>query len=566
MHRTHHTPKAVSRGLLVALVLGFAPAALTRAQEARPAPAPTLIVPINATQRLQMSNKQAIKRGINRNEAVVRLAPAYGDPTTLLVTGLEPGIARVTLVDQNDREENFDIIVQLDVEYLKSILKRAAPTANVEPLPSANNTIVLRGTVDRAEDVELVNQIAQSVVGGNRVINGLRVGGAQQVQLCAVVAQVSRSDFRRLAFNFLLNGRNDYFLGSVVGAAVNVATVPAVAPFALGTPNGAQTNGFFGILNNGNNFFGFLQALKDENVTKLLAEPRVVTLSGKAASFVSGGEQAIPVPAGLGQIGIQFEEFGTRLNFLPLVLGNGKIHLEVEPEVSELNAAFGVNIQGTVVPGRTVQRVHTSVDLEPGQTLVIGGLIQRNYNASITKWPIIGELPYVGAAFSSKAANENESELVILVTPHLVDGMSTDQLPKLLPGMETRRPDDFELFLEGILEAPRGAREVRHGRGYVPAFKNGPTAAQFPCANGACGAAGACNGGACGGGETQPAALLAPAHALAIPTGTAPAAMPPVTPAALETPAPAPTEADRVPTPAALDRPQALPPLNVKPD
>ena len=125
-------------------------------------------------------------------------------------------------------------------------------------------------------------------------------------------------------------------------------------------------------------FLSFLQALRNESVTKLLAEPRLVTVSGKPARFLSGGEQAMPVPAGLGQVGIQFQEFGTTLNFLPIVLGDGRIHLEVDPEVSSLNAAFGTTIQGTVVPGQSVQRVHTTVDLEPGQTLVIGGLIQHD--------------------------------------------------------------------------------------------------------------------------------------------------------------------------------------------
>jgi pilus assembly protein CpaC len=237
--------------------------------------------------------------------------------------------------------------------------------------------------------------------------------------------------------------------------------------------------------------------LRDEEVTKLLAEPRLVTISGKPASFLSGGEQAVPVPAGLGQVGVQFEEFGTRLNFLPIVMGDGRIHLEVEPEVSSLNQAFGTSIQGTVVPGRTTQRVHTTVDIEPGQTLVIGGLIQHVVNGNTQKVPVLGDLPYLGAAFRTVSYTETEDELLVLVTPHLVDPMSCDQLPKLLPGMETRSPDDCELFLEGILEAPRGARAPWQGGHYQAPYKNGPTAAQFPCAGGRCGG-GACAGGACG--------------------------------------------------------------------
>src|SRR5262249_22705942 len=259
-------------------------------------------------------------------------------------------------------------------------------------------------------------------------------------------------------------------------------------------------------------FVGSREARGVEALHTALARPGLVTLSGRAASFLSGGEQAVPVPAGLGQVGVQFEEFGTRLNFLPIVMGNGKIHLEVEPEVSTLDPAAGTTIQGTTVPGRTTDRVHTTVELESGQTFVIGGLIQHEVRASTTKVPVLGELPFFGAAFSQKQFQETESELLILVTPYLVDGQSCDQRTALLPGQETRTPDDFELFLEGILEAPRGSRQICPGRRYLPAYKNGPTADLFPCAgNGDCGA-GCANGN--GNGNGHGAAPAAPAGSL----------------------------------------------------
>jgi pilus assembly protein CpaC len=347
-------------------------------------------------------------------------------------------------------------------------------------------------------------------VAGNQIVNQIKVAGVQQVQLCVTVAAVSRSEFRRMAFDWIISGNSANF-GSVLGA-LSLGAQPSVSAgqritsVILGSPNGAPTNLFLTVSSNGTNLFTFLQALKDENVVKLLAEPKLVTLSGRSASFLSGGEQAVPVPAGLGQVGVQFEEFGTRLNFLPVVLGGGKIHLEVEPEVSNLNAAFGTSIQGTVVPGRTTQRVHTTVEMEDGQTFVIGGLIQRDVVGSTTKVPFLGDLPFLGAAFSTKSFQETEQELVILITPHLVDPMSCSQVAgKLLPGQETRSPDDFELFLEGILEAPRGQREINFPCGYQPAYKNGPSAGQFPC-----GVSGASDGlglgcltGRCGSGCTK---------------------------------------------------------------
>jgi pilus assembly protein CpaC len=519
MHPKAHRSRIGFWSVLLSLALGSA-------APAQPAPQPggvpqpvagqavsAIIVPINGTQRLQMTTKKRIELVLNERETVARVAPLATDPTTILITGLEPGITRITLTDVDKSRETYEVSVQFDTEYLRTLLQRAVPTANVQLIPAANNSVIVTGTVAHAEDVDIILRTGPAV--GVNLINALRVGGVMQVQLDVVVAQVTRSEFRRMVFNFLTDSRHS-FLGSTVGNAVvnpigvgNGTSPPAgfsISPVlggVPGAPNGAPTNVFFGILHTNWGFLGFLQALKDENVLKLLAEPRLVTLSGRPASFLSGGEQAIPVPAGLGQVGVQFEEFGTRLNFLPIVLGNGKIHLEVEPEVSNLNPANGTTIQGTVVPGRDTQRVHTTVELEDGQTFVIGGLIQRDVTGSTTKVPVLGELPFIGAAFSSKSFTEAERELVIMVTPHLVDAMSCDQTAKMLPGQETRSPDDFELFLEGILEAPRGPREVCPGGHYVPAFKNGPTAGVYPCAgDGRCGAAGCatpgCGSAGCG--------------------------------------------------------------------
>jgi pilus assembly protein CpaC len=172
------------------------------------------------------------------------------------------------------------------------------------------------------------------------------------------------------------------------------------------------------------------------------------------------------------------------------------------------------------------------VIIEDGQTLAIGGLIQNQVVAHTVKVPVLGDLPYLGAAFSSKTFLETEMELVVLVTPHLVDPMACNQVPHLVPGQETRSPDDCELFLEGILEAPRGPREVCQGGRYVPAYKNGPTADVFPCAGGKsglgqgstcpgrCGTAGApCGAAAAGAGtarmaevQSQPLAPVAEAN------------------------------------------------------
>jgi pilus assembly protein CpaC len=547
MHRTRVLYRTFW-GVLLALLFG---AVCVAGETVIGQPAPVevnpnaIVIPINGTYMLGAPSKKKLKKIVNTKDTVVRVQPVDGDPFHVLLTGIEPGISKVTLIDEEDKATDFDVVVQFDVEYLKSVLKRTRPTSNITPIPAANNTVILTGTVQTQEDIDVVLKTAQSVVlGQDRVINALRVPGVMQVQLCVVVARVSRSDFRRMAFDFLLSDKK-FFLGSTVGQAVaNPTSLGAGSTLGtfgnvsglVGNPNGVGTNILTGVLSHNFGFLAFLEALRDENIVKLLAEPRLVTLSGRQASFLDGGEQAIPVPAGLGQIGVQFEEFGTRLSFVPIVMGDGRIRLEVEPEVSNLDPAAGTSIQGITVPGRATQRVHTTVELEDGQTFVIGGLIQNAIRGSTQKVPVLGDIPFLGTAFSSKSFQEVESELVVMVTPHLVDPMDCSQAPKVLPGMETRRPDDFELFLEGILEAPRGQREVCPGGLYKAPYKNDRSASVFPCGVSGCGT-GSCGAGCVSGstGGTIHVGSSAPSSTPQTPT--------PLPRAALDsTPAPLPAE------------------------
>jgi pilus assembly protein CpaC len=473
------------------------------AQEPSPQPS-ALIVPINGTIKLQMSKKQKIRTVTNPKENAINIRTVVGDPTTILVIGQQPDVTRIELEDTDGNKETYEVIVQADIEYLRTQMKRAIPTANVTPIPTSNNTVILSGTVTRAEDVSVIRGLVQSV--GFRFIDAMRVGGVQQVQLDVIVAEVSRTDLRAMGFNILGSGRGFFTSNTTGNTVAQPATVGSGAPFSsggaiLGTPgtaNGNPTNLLLGVVHNTWGLQNYLQLLHQNQLLKLLAEPRLTTLSGRPASFLVGGEQAIPVPAGLGQIGVQFEEFGTRLNFIPIVLGNGRIHLEVEPEVSNLDSAAGVSINGTTVPGRATNRVNTTVDLESGQSFVIGGLIQHQVQASINKIPCLGDMPYFGAFFRNVEYQDTEKEVLVIVTPWLVDPESCDQRAKMMPGEETRNPDNSELILEGIIEAPRGPRQPWQNHHYVPAWKNSPSAAVFPCAGkGYCGVGG-CGVGACG--------------------------------------------------------------------
>jgi Flp pilus assembly secretin CpaC len=413
------------------------------------------------------------------------------------------------------KESNFDF------KLLQKTIKDVFPKSNIEVKLLTNDSVILMGYVSNAEDIPLIIRIAESIVDpalgqaqsqmfqgssttiptnslnsqnsqngstsqGNssnpqsspKVINVLRVAGVQQVQLDVVVAQVSRTEIRKLAFDFL-SYSNSSFIGSTLSG---LATRPlAMSPGSTLAANafvasGASANVPFGVLNSSSGFLGFLQALRTETASKLLAEPKLVTSSGKKASFLVGGEQAvISAASGVNGPGVDFKKIGTQLEFLPVVLGNGKIQLTVNPSIKSVNVSLGIASPipgGGFTPGFDDKQVTATVEMETGQTFVIGGLIQNETRGSTKKIPVLGDLPFLGVLFSSKDYSETEQEVVILVTPYLVDPQSSDQLPKLLPGQETRTPDDFELFLEGILEAPRGPRKVIQDRRYTPGFKN----------------------------------------------------------------------------------------------
>lgn len=451
----------------------------------------TVVIPMGASRTVSMKGNPIIKTVVNSRQDVATAVSPPNDLKTVVITGIQAGSTRLTLTGEDGRTEDLEVVVQVDIDYLRVLLTQAVPTASIQliPMGTAGNmaSLIISGNVSHAEDINIIMKVAESVMGRDKAVNAMRVGGVQQVQLDCVIAAVSRTELRNMNFDFVQNGGSHYFNSSPGGAVTTSSFTqqpggPITFNNVFGSPNGQQTNFFLALFNSREQYFSFLQILRTEQLAKLLAEPRVVTMSGKMATFLSGGQQAVPSPGGLGAVSVQFVPFGTQLNVLPVVLGNGKIWLEVAPSVSQLDNSAGSVINGFTVAGRTQQQVHTTVEIEDGQTLVLGGLLQNQVSASTVKVPLLGDLPFVGAAFSSKSYREQETELLILVTPHLVDPMDCAQRPKVLPGQETRSPDDFELFLEGILEAPRGQRVVSPNRHYVPAYKNGPSARQYPCA------------------------------------------------------------------------------------
>ena len=195
-----------------------------------------------------------------------------------------------------------------------------------------------------------------------------------------------------------------------------------------------------------------------------------MTRSGEAAQLDNGGEFPVPVPQSLGTVTIEWREFGVILKALPIVISPTRLRQSVSAEVSEKDIANGVSIGGTFVPGLTRRRVQSTVEMEFGQTLVLGGLISTRISGSTSKTPFLGELPLIGAAFSKKRFDHSEVELIVMITPEYVSSLSQDQLPPLGPGRTTTFPTDRELYCNGLLEVPRSGPECPEGAACDPNF------------------------------------------------------------------------------------------------
>jgi pilus assembly protein CpaC len=285
-----------------------------------------------------------------------------------------------------------------------------------------------------------------------------------------VVARIRREALRKLGLNTMY-GQPSWYMGDQFGSVANPG---AIHPQGIGTPGagsgifqnvgGSASNVltpsstvFFGLTKNSQSLFVYLEALKQEGSAKLLANPTLVTLSGQPAEFLVGGDQPYPIAQAANQpAAVNFKPFGTRLNFVPIVLGQGRIRLDLQPEVSQIasTAATGVQVGTTVVPQFTAQRVHTTVEMETGQTFVLAGLLQTEDDARVEKVPVLGDVPLLGMAFRRVSHTQIETELLIAVTPRLVEPLMAHQQPRQFPGQESVAPTDWQLFGQGRLEVP----------------------------------------------------------------------------------------------------------------
>ncbi len=394
----------------------------------------------------------AIPRLMVNNPSLIRATPL--SESEIQLSALTPGVTQVNLWDENKKVYVVDVIVTADARELQELLRTEFPTASIRVRPLASS-IVLSGYVATSQDVGRVVRMSQDYY--PQVINNLSVGGVQQVLLHVKIMEVSRTKFRNMGFDFGAISGNDFAVSSVSGMINMAATSVQIATqkrTALLGPNVVQASGDtvrFGIINNNSGFLGFLQFLRRNNLSKILAEPTLVTVSGRPASFNVGGSFPITVPQSLGTVSIEYRQFGTRVDFVPIVMGNGRIRLEVRPQVTERDDANGIN----GVPAIKERWVDTAVEMNAGQTLALAGLISRRTETVNSGIPYLADLPWIGAAFRRVQETENEVELLIIVRPEFVDAMDPHEVPRLGPGENSASPNDEDLYFRGYMEVPK---------------------------------------------------------------------------------------------------------------
>jgi pilus assembly protein CpaC len=422
----------------------------------------------------------------------------------LYVVGKALGSTNVVVWDDSGRaSDNFDIEVTHDLDTLKAKLYELLPGENVN-VQSAQEELILSGQVSSASRVSAAMElakgflpdciVAQSDAAGSKsggradqsckkggVLNLMQVGGAQQVMLKVTVAEMAHTVVKRLEshLNLLKFGFNDgRFSGGAVsgGAAFPDASVagglrapvfgavapgslnpigPALDEFAPSTPTIDNTGLFLGYLA-GNTFVeAVLDISKRNGTAKILSEPTLTTLTGEEASFLSGGEFPLPVPQGglTGGVTITFKEFGVGLKFTPVVLDSGRINLALHVNVSEISGdnavAIGSGAQNATfaIPSLTKRSANSTVELGDGQTIGIAGLVNDNMREFIEKFPVLGDLPIIGALFRSQEYRSGKSELVIFVTPHLARAIAPEHFR--LPTDTFVEPADWDFYLLG---------------------------------------------------------------------------------------------------------------------
>jgi pilus assembly protein CpaC len=395
-----------------------------------------------------------IERVVVSDPAIADARPVSAQEVVLL--GRSPGTADIVFRLENGQTVTRHLQVGLDEDQLSDRLRQFFGV-DLEAR-NVGGTVVLRGVMPNIGTAERVRAYMQST--NMKWIDVTKIAGVQQVQLRVRIAEASRTALRELAVGGVIGG-NTVFGGF---------QPPGGTPFqqvGISPSNGSPVNDpnfefdKFPVAGTSTLFMGitgadleiFLHALSENRYVRLLAEPNLVAISGESATFLVGGEFPIPVVQGSvvgggSTVTVLYKEFGIRLNFRPEVLGDGKIRLEVAPEVSELSEIGKVNVNGFSIPGLSTRRSSTTVELASGQSFATAGLLRSLDQATVSRVPVLGDMPILGPLFRSVRYEQAQTELVVMVTAEVVEPLY-DGMDRPMPGDLYETPNDWELFVKG---------------------------------------------------------------------------------------------------------------------
>jgi pilus assembly protein CpaC len=402
-----------------------------------------------------INTKDKLTRVYVTNPAVLYAYTA--SPTQVVVTSKEPGVSSLILWEESGAMQSYLFSSDVDMDALRVAVKQALPGEDIK-IEGDENRIVLTGMVSSGDASEAAAKIAGLY--SKDIFNALVVNSShiKQVKLKVRMVEVDRTKMEQFGFNFFSAGGNNLaqtttsqFPSTLTASTGGASSSASGNSSTAGNKSVSVSNPLnFLIYNSALNIGATLQDLQSKQILQILAEPTISTLSGKEADFLAGGEFPFPVvqgiAGGLTSISVQFKPYGVKLNFTPYVNADGTIQLKVAPEVSALDYTNAVTISGYTIPALSTRRAETEVVLNSGQSFAISGLLDRRITDAFYKTPGFASIPILGELFKSKSLNHSNTELIVIVTPEIVDPMAenaTSQEPKLaVPPMNSGRFDE----------------------------------------------------------------------------------------------------------------------------
>jgi len=433
----------LARAAGLGLALVAAPAAALAQQTVKP----ELVVPVGQSEVLQLD--QPYSDLMIADPTIADVLPLSS--RSVYVVGKKHGSTALSIYGPGKRLlVATNVVVSADISGLKTRLHEILPDETGVAVRPANESIVLSGTVSSGPKLQQAIALAESYAPG-KVVNMLSVQGSQQVMLSVRFVEMERNTSKALRLN------------TQVSDVIGNQTLGVVTGDTLVNSAGALLDSIgltqFSFRSGDYDASILFDALEKKGLVKTLAEPTLVAASGDTANFLAGGEFPIPVAQnqenGVTTITVEFKQFGVALAFTPTVLDDGLISLLVNPEVSSIDPGVSVSSGGLRIPGIKVRRAKTTVELRDGESFTIAGLLRDDYSNEVRQYPFLGDIPVLGSLFRSSGYQRNQTELVLVVTPHLVTptrGRMAGPADTFLP------PSDLELFLVGALRAAKAGK------------------------------------------------------------------------------------------------------------